>query len=189
MGTRAAAVCAACGSLERHRALAEIADEKLRDGSGKRCLEAGPLSRRIYGDYLRERGWTYTGVDRWRNGNPRDPRAVGFIDQELDLADLTVFEDGRFDLFIAQHVLEEIPDYERALREVRRVLRSGTFALIEIPFDRNRPTSGQQPPNHFGNVWTFGSDLLDRVAEIFTQVVAVPIDEDGYRSELLVCLA
>jgi SAM-dependent methyltransferase len=175
--------------MERHRALVRIADERLRDGTGRDCLEAGPLNPRIYGDYLRERGWAYTGIDRWRNGNPRDPRAVGFIDDEVDLADLSSFDDAVFDLFIAQHVFEEIGDYEQALREVRRVLRSGALALIEIPFDRSRTTSVRQPPNHFGNVWTFGSDLLERVAELFEQVVAVPLDEGGYRGEILVCLA
>jgi SAM-dependent methyltransferase len=188
MGARANAVCVGCGSLERHRALATVADEKLRDGTGKRCLEAGPLNPKVYGDYLRDRDWTYTSIDRWRSGNPRDPRAVGFIDEEVDLSDLTRFDDGAFDLFIAQHVFEEIPDYERALAETRRVLGRAGLALMEIPFERSRATSVRQPADRFGNVWAFGADLLDRVAEVFDQVVAVPIAEGDYRGELLVCV-
>ena len=41
---------------------------------GGRCLEAGPANPRIFGGFLRERGWEYASVDRWRTGNPHDPR-------------------------------------------------------------------------------------------------------------------
>jgi hypothetical protein len=179
------AVCGGCGALERHRGLARECASLL--AAGGRCLEAGPANRRVYGEYLRERGWSYRSLDRWRTGNPNDPRAVGFVDQETDLTDLSVFADGEFDLFIAQHVIEEIEDYERALDEIARVLGADGTALLEIPFDPRRERSEPQPPDHFGNVWNFGADLLDQLRARFGQVREQPLVEGEYRGTLLVC--
>src|SRR3954471_4736499 len=101
---RLGSLCAGCGSLERHRALAAVLAEDFGQGKGQRCLEAGPANRMVFGEYLRERGWGYLSIDRWRTGNPKDPRAVGFVDLEAELGDLSMFSIGEFDLFIAQHV-------------------------------------------------------------------------------------
>ena len=182
---RAAALCGGCGALERHRALVRECDSLL--AGGGRCLEAGPANRRVYGEFLRERGWEYRSIDRWRTGNPRDPRAVGFVDHEADLSDLSIFGDGEFDLFVAQHVIEEIEDYGRALDEIARVLRPGGAALLEIPFDAERERSERQPPDHFGNVWAFGRDLLDELRARVGAVEAVSLQEGEYRGTLLVC--
>lgn len=182
---RTAALCGGCGALERHRALVRACDPLLTGGGS--CLEAGPANRRVYGEFLRERGWTYRSLDRWRTGNPNDPRAVGFVDDEADLTDLSIFGDGEFDLFVAQHVIEEIEDYDRALDEIARVLAPGGTALLEIPFDPARERSERQPPDHFGNVWSFGADLLDALRARFTEVEALELQEGAYRGTLLVC--
>ena len=182
---REAAMCEGCGALERHRALVRECAPLLAGGGS--CLEAGPANRRVYGEFLRERGWRYRSLDRWRTGNPRDPRAVGFVDDEVDLSDLSIFDAGEFDLFIAQHVIEEIEDYGRALDEIARVLRPGATALLEIPFDPGRERSERQPPDHFGNVWSFGRDLLDALRARFAAVETVTLEEGAYRGTLLVC--
>jgi SAM-dependent methyltransferase len=184
---REAALCEGCGALERHRALARECAPLLAGGGS--ALEAGPANRRVYGEFLRERGWTYRSLDRWRTGNPNDPRAVGFVDHEADLTDLSIFADGEFDLFLAQHVIEEIEDYGRALDEIARVLGPGGTALLEIPFDPGRERSERQPPDHFGNVWSFGADLLDELRTRFAEVETVTLEEGGYRGTLLVCTA
>ena len=184
---REAALCAGCGALERHRALARSCAELLEGGG--RCLEAGPANPRIFGGYLDERGWEYTSVDRWRTGNPRDPRSISFVDHELDLRDLSPFADDDFDLFIAQHVIEEIEDYGDALDEIARVLREGATALLEIPFDPDLPRSQRQAPDRFGNVWRFGADLIDELRARFASVAPLTLSEAGYTGTLLVCRA
>ena len=184
---RPAALCPGCGSLERHRALARSCEGLLAAADGRRCLEAGPATPRVFGEFLEERGWDYESVDRWRTGNPRDPRAVSFVDQEADLTDLSIFADDEFDLFIAQHVIEEIEDYERALEEIARVLKPAGTALLEIPFDPSRERSERQPPDHFGNVWNFGADLLERLRASFGEVEARTLSEGGYSGTLFVC--
>lgn len=185
---RPAARCPSCGSLERHRALARELGELLTPPRRRaRALEAGPLNRWVYGRYLSESGWRYSSVDRWRAGNPRDPRNVSFVDHEADLCDLARFRARSFDLFITQHVIEEIVDYERALSEVERVLRVAGTALLEIPYDPDLRLSERHDPDRFGNVWRFGVDMVTRVRDRFERVDVISLEEGEYRGRLLVC--
>jgi ubiquinone/menaquinone biosynthesis C-methylase UbiE len=43
------------------------------------------------------------------------------------------FADGTFDAVACMGVLEYVPDYTRALREIHRVLREGGLAVISVP--------------------------------------------------------
>lgn len=184
---RPAALCVACGALERHRALVRSHGAELSAGAGRRALEIGPLNERVFGTFLRDRGWLYTCVDQSRRGNARDPRAVGFIDFEADARDLSAFADGALALLLAQHVIEEIPDYEAALGEIARVLGAGGLALLEIPFDPVRPHSERQEADGFGNVWRFGADLPEVVRRHFDELSVVAVSEGAYSGHLLAC--
>jgi SAM-dependent methyltransferase len=186
-GGRQAARCRRCGGLERHRALASVSASLTAEGAGRRCLEAGPLNPMVFGGYLRARGWTYTSVDRWRGGNPNDARNVTFVDVVADLRNLEAFPDASFDLFITQHVIEEIDDFRAALREIARVLGANATALLEIPFDASRPDSVPQPPDRYGNVWRFGADLPEEVGRVFSTVERAPMTEGDYNGMLLIC--
>jgi SAM-dependent methyltransferase len=189
MADRPAGRCAECHSLERQRAVVLAVGGLLQDGAGRACLEAGPLSAHVFGRYLRDRGWAYTSVDRWRTGHPNDPRNVAFVDQEADLTDLGAFADDSFDVFLAQHVIEEIEDYEAALAEIARVLKPGGLAFVEAPVDAGRATSERQQADGYGNVWRFGRDLPDRFARVFARVEPVPLREGTYAGVLLACAA
>jgi SAM-dependent methyltransferase len=184
---RARARCVACDALERHRALARRMSELLGDGAGRGALEAGPVSPRVFGGFLRERGWQYQSIDQSRHGSPHDPRAVGFIDHEADLCELSMFATDSMQLVIVQHVIEEIPAYESALAEIARVLASSGTALLEIPFNPALERSVRHAPNRFGNVWRFGADLPDTVAEHFAEIELVRLHEGEYAGRLLAC--
>ena len=120
---RADARCEQCGALERQRTLAREFAPLLEHGRHRRALEVGPLSARVFGEYLRERGWDYISVDSSRQGNPADPRRADFVDLKLDLRALTLIDDRSISLVLIQHVIEEIEDYEAALREIKRIWR------------------------------------------------------------------
>jgi hypothetical protein len=179
--------CEECDALERHRALARQMSALLQDGAGRGALEAGPTSPCVFGDFLRERGWRYLSIDQSRRGNPNDPRAVGFIDHEANLCDLSLFAEDSMHLVIVQHVIEEIVDYELALAELARVLAPEGTALLEIPFNPAVESSERHPPNHYGNVWRFGADLPSRVRAYFADVSVVELREADYVGRLLVC--
>lgn len=44
------------------------------------------------------------------------------------------FADHHFDFLMANHVLEHIPDYKKALAECFRVLKPGGFAVLQTPY-------------------------------------------------------
>jgi SAM-dependent methyltransferase len=176
-----------CNSLERHRKLVRSQAVLLEHGAGRRALEVGPLSPRVFGDYLRARGWRYTSIDQSMRGNPVDPRDTSFVDVEVDLCHLEPFADDSVQLLIAQHVIEEIVDFEQAFAEIARVLSADGTALLEIPFDPAQPHSQSQPPAAFGNVWRFGAQLPERAREHFCEVDVLCYREGDHHGHLFIC--
>lgn len=62
------------------------------------------------------------------------------LDESVDIRlDLTAIDlpDETFDAIICSHVLEHVPDDRKAIREMRRVLKSDGWALINVPSDPN----------------------------------------------------
>lgn len=114
-------------------------------------------------------------MDRWRRGNPLDPRDVEFVDYECDLTDLAPLRGHRFDLFIAQHVIEEIEEPERALQQIHAVLKPGGIALLDVPFDRELLVSERFDDERFGNRWRFGQDIVSLVRAAIGPTSIVPI--------------
>lgn len=44
------------------------------------------------------------------------------------------YPDESFDIIIANHVLEHIPKFEEAIKEIYRVLKTGGFAILQTPY-------------------------------------------------------
>jgi ubiquinone/menaquinone biosynthesis C-methylase UbiE len=88
-------------------------------GSG---LEAAILARELGADV--------TGIDVQENF---DPQAAGIARLQYGDAMAMPFEDGSFDYIYSYHALEHIPDPEKALSEIRRVLRNGGGVWIGTP--------------------------------------------------------
>jgi len=101
--------------------------------------------------------------------------AKGLVNE--DLCHLS-FSDREFDLVVHSETLEHIPDYERALREVQRVLKPGGWQIFTVPLLHGR-TSRQRmkldvggkvtdllPRSYHGNesefpvAWEFGKDFF-----------------------------
>jgi SAM-dependent methyltransferase len=63
-------------------------------------------------------------------------RRPGEIENGIQYEDLTAlsFGDHEFDCIICMEVLEHIPDYQAALREMRRALRPGGRAILTFPW-------------------------------------------------------
>lgn len=90
-------------------------------GTGR---EAAVLSLRLKADVV--------GIDLG-DEFPFDPRAAKIV--TLLRADATALEfaDDSFDLVFSFHVLEHIPEYRKALQEMKRVLKPGGIYLIGVP--------------------------------------------------------
>jgi SAM-dependent methyltransferase len=88
-------------------------------GSG---VEAAILARELGADVV--------GVDLDSNF---DPKAAGLVNLRHGDATALEFEDGTFDFVFSYHALEHIPDYRKALQEMRRVLIGGGAYCVGTP--------------------------------------------------------
>lgn len=91
------------------------------------------------------------------------------LDLDLQAIDLP---DASLDVVLCNHVLEHVPDDGAALRELRRVLRPGGWALLQVPV--NGPVTleeqkGDDPALRLArygqadHVRTYGRDYLERL--------------------------
>ncbi len=55
------------------------------------------------------------------------------VDDKVDITDMHIYEEGRFDVFICSHVLEHVPDDLKAMRELYRVLKPGGWGIAMVP--------------------------------------------------------
>lgn len=119
---RTAAQCPRCGSLERHRAAMKTWRESTNlftahlrvlhvapETSLMPALRSAPNLHYVTGDLT-----------------------PGRADTVVDLTDITD-PDQSYDVVIASHVLEHIPDDIAAMREVRRVLADDGWAFLAVP--------------------------------------------------------
>ncbi|HEY6901576.1 MAG TPA: methyltransferase domain-containing protein, partial [Puia sp.] len=83
------------------------------------------------------------------------------IDDKIQYADATrlLFPDESFDLLIANHILEHIPEDRTAMRELFRVLNKKGLAILQVPYSEMLSTTFEEP----------GIDDPDRQAALFGQ--------------------
>lgn len=90
-------------------------------GKGK-CLDAG-AGAGIYRELVRSKGYEYFGIDI-------EPRGLNAI--YGDVCHIP-FEDDCFDAAICIDVIEEVSDDLKALKEIRRVLKSQGILILHTP--------------------------------------------------------
>jgi len=97
--------------------------------------------------------------------------------EKLDITAIN-YPDNTFDCIICNHVLEHVPDDTRALRELRRVLKPGGFAILQTPYAsglektlENQPevTTPEQHREFYGqedHVRLYGRDIFERICSV-----------------------
>lgn len=73
------------------------------------------------------------------------------IDSNISYADATnlQFKTGSFDIIIANHILEHIPDDIAAMKEICRVLQPTGVAILQVPYSEKLTTTIEEP--HINN--------------------------------------
>lgn len=159
-GKRLHARCPNCRALERHR-LQHLVMRKLRTRHDLASLSLlhiapEPFMRQAF----RETFHRYVTADL------KQPS----VDCHLNLCQLP-FPDASFDVVYASHVLEHIPDDHRAMREIRRVLRSTGFAVLPVPIVAASTVEYPQAnPHESYHVRAPGPDYIERMREHFARV-------------------
>ncbi len=133
-----------------HRRSPSIADATASDGGGARTWSdvANPRENfanrwAMYEDLMKvvgARDWSGKVVGEFGDTNEvlrsfmRGAEHRLFTYPEHDLQDLRNIPDGSLDVAVLDQTLEHVPDPERALVEVRRVLASRGIAIVTTPF-------------------------------------------------------
>lgn len=155
--------CPNCGSRERHRLvhlwITQGGGNRL---AGKRILHFAPENvtmRQMRGNPL------YETADLHQPG----------VTHRVDIAHVGL-PDASYDVVMANHVLEHIPDDRAAMRELHRLLKPGGIALLTVPVNPSRQETYENPAitapaerhAHFSaadHVRYYGLDFADRLRE------------------------
>lgn len=111
---------------------------------GNRILDIGCGSGRHTCAAYRQKGVRVTGADLKLKNLQEARERLNWHDQlgehgggiwNLSAADVTrlPFPDACFDLVVCSEVLEHIPDHEKAMREIIRVLKHGKPLVVSVP--------------------------------------------------------
>jgi ubiquinone/menaquinone biosynthesis C-methylase UbiE len=109
--------------------------------------------------------------------------------------------DGSFDSILCSHVLEHVEDDAAAMRELRRVVKPGGWAIVMVPLDITRTSTYENPSVaspadrerefwQFDHVRLYAPDIAERLNaagfEVTTERVAHELGRaDAERHRLL----
>ncbi|RPH51050.1 MAG: class I SAM-dependent methyltransferase [Desulfobacteraceae bacterium] len=159
-GLRKHAKCPQCNAVERHRLQFVVINYVLRDidTSNLKMLHCAPEP--FFYDFFSQRFGQYETADL----NRKD------VDHNVDLQHLQ-FADATYDFVFASHVLEHIPDDEKAISEIRRILKPKGIAVLPVPVIAEKTIEYPGPnPNESNHVRAPGMDYFDRFGRYFSKV-------------------
>ncbi len=158
------ALCPSCLSLERHRLIWLYLREKT--NFFKQPLDV----LHIAPEQCFMKAFEKTHGERYITGDIESPLAK----VKMDIHHMP-FGDQSFDVVLCNHVLEHVDNDIQALREIRRVLRPGGFAILQVPFfapvpevtlEDTKVSDPRERERLFGqddHVRKFGKDYADRI--------------------------
>jgi SAM-dependent methyltransferase len=150
------ALCPRCGSNGRDRFLHWCLRARVALGPALRVIECSP---RLGAGYRAAMGtWFFYRTSDY------DLRAhAGNLRLDLQAIDLP---DGCIDVLLCAHVLEHVPDTDKAIGELRRVVAPGGHLLLQVPVLQGRTAPPTGPEFHGDDTpvfWRFGFDLTARL--------------------------
>ena len=162
---RANALCPSCLSLERHR-LIELYLKKHTNfyTSGIKILHIAP-------EHCFIKQFEAIHKENYITGDLYSPLAK----VKMDVHEIP-FEENTFDVVFCNHVLEHVEDDRKVVREIRRVLKAGGFAILQSPVDYSLektyedasiidPLAREKAFGQNDHMRLFGSDYGQRLAE------------------------
>jgi SAM-dependent methyltransferase len=150
--------CPACGANGRDRFLHWCLTRRVDLNPALRVIECSPR----LGDAYR------AAMSTWffYRTSDYDLRAHrGNLQLDLQAIDLP---DACLDVMLCAHVLEHVPDTDKSLAELRRVVAPGGHLLLQVPVLQGETAPPTEPEFHGDNTpvfWRFGFDLTARLRE------------------------
>jgi SAM-dependent methyltransferase len=150
------ALCPVCGSIARDRFLYWCWTACTSYDPRAVVLETSPRLGGLYRERMAQRvAYTTSDYDEslHRAGLRLDLQALDLPDRSLDVV-------------LTPHVLEHVPDTDKALAELFRVLKPGGHVFLQVPVPQARTTVPAEPEYHGDRTlvfFRFGWDLADTV--------------------------
>ena len=182
-------LCPQCGTLPRHRLMWLFLKERTQLlKKPMRLLHIAPETF-YFNTFSKHPLVDYVAGDMFMPGYKYSPGTI-----DLDVTKIQ-FPDGSFDAVICSHVLEHVPDDVRGMRELCRVLKTGGFAIIQVPMlpgleRTDEDTSITDPlerERRFGqhdHFRIYGLDLKDRLESAGFLVEVVPFCDKFTKQEM-----
>ena len=172
-------------SLERHRLFWVYLKNETDffSATKKKVLHFAP-EQAFYNQFKKIKKLNYTTTDLF------SPLA----DVKADICNLP-FKDNEFDYIFCNHVLEHIPDDNKAMSELFRVLAPNGIGIFQIPLDLSREftfeddsvTDPKERAKIFGqydHVRVYGRDYFDKLREIGFNVTAIDYTKKLTKKEI-----
>lgn len=126
-GIRTNCLCPRCHSLDRERLVYLYLLQKTDVFNKKiKLLHIAPRES-LKNIFKKAKNISYYQGDKYEVGYHYPKDVI-----ELDITKLN-FEDNYFDVIICNHVLEHIPNDYQAINELYRVMKPGSFGIIQVP--------------------------------------------------------
>jgi SAM-dependent methyltransferase len=150
--------CPRCGSNGRDRFMHWCLSRRVALGPGLRIIECSPRMGAGYRGAMSS--WFFYRTSDYDLSAHR-----GNLQLDLQNIDLP---DACLDVLLCAHVLEHVPDTDKALAEIRRVLVPGGHLLLQVPVLQGRTAPPTEPEFHGDDTpvfWRFGFDLTTRLRD------------------------
>ncbi len=109
-------------------------------------------------------------------------------DVKMDIHNIQ-YPDDSFDVVFCNHVLEHVMDDHQCMSELRRVLRPGGLAIMQVPLDNNLQKTDEDPSitdpeerkrrfGQYDHVRMYGQDYPDRLEKAGFKVEVVDMEKD-----------
>jgi SAM-dependent methyltransferase len=159
-------LCPGCGANGRDRFLHWCLRQRVDLHASLRVIECSPRLGAAYRAAMAT--WFFYRTSDF------DLRAhAGSLQLDLQAIELP---DASLDVVLCAHVLEHVPDTDKALAELRRVMAPGGHLLLQVPVLQARTAPPTTPEFHGDDTpvfWRFGVDLTARLRSA------------GFRADLL----
>lgn len=172
-------ICPYCLSLPRHRIICEYLNNNIELLEDKKILIFA--AERGIRKWLDNRDIKFITADLYKNA-----------DLKLDITNIKL-DSNSFDIIFCNHVLEHVPDYIKAIKELYRILTVNGVLILSFPIDMSLKKTindikekteeerkvqyGQS--DHFRN---FGLDMKEQL-ELYGFIVK-EINGDDFRKEI-----
>jgi SAM-dependent methyltransferase len=136
--------CLKCGSSDRDRLVVAFFEKEFQksDLANKQLLHIAP--EKALSDYFQNKcNMMVTAADA-KIGYAKYLYGSKVI--KADLCQLP-FQPNTFDFVIANHVLEHVPDAQKAISEIERVLKPNGFAITQVPLSKKLKNTIESLPN------------------------------------------